>query len=1191
MRHVKTFAGWLALILSAVILFVGVFAAVTIWRLSQEPVSLHRITPYIVDHLNKSMGENKLSVGDLVLRWRGWAERFDVALRDVVIIGASDRELLHIPEADVVFSTKALFEGVLALREMNLIGPRIRLERSADGEIDIGYVAEGIDLADQSRVGDEKLRGPSVTIDLPSVDGDVADNGDDGRVIDESSNNKQDDLTKSQTDDAQTGQTDQVAQVGVIEQSGGDVLRDVIAILSGERTDFPAAAYFESFGIVNADLQVRDERLGVVWAAPQADILLSRRPLGIGAEASLQVSAGTLSTRVSVTGDYRTQTGEIDLEADLGEVELSDLVSISDIFEHLRDAYLPVSGKLRAKYDANGELLFASTDLAVGSGVISLPDEIRATYRVRDGKIATSYVPGRFSIDDVILNVGDASAKLQGVVLDPFGQWGVNLDVSATDVQTNDLNRLWPESLGADARTWVVTNLSEGIVHQATMHTELHQGDEGDVVLDVLGGQMTMSGVTVHYLGDMPNVLEAGGRAEFDENSFKIYVDRGNADGLTVSDASIEFTKLDEPVPFADIEVVANGSARKALELIEAKPLGFATRLGINPSQISGEQATRVRLHFPLLRAVRFEDVEVAAASRIENASITKAFRGLDVTDGAFELQVNTKAMNLSGVASIGKGRTNIKWAENFDAKAEIRSRYSLSGDLDLAVLPKVELDASPYLSGMAKGKVDITVKSDQVELIGDVGLENVAIAIPLDGIDYQKEPGPEAKATFDLAVQYVGGGEIKSFAVSAPELSAQGRGAWRGDNPMADKWFFEIDTAQFRDNTEISGTVRSGGDDKLTVDLRGSQFDLRHFVDNDTSDQTAEPQPGDDQVENPNVMVTLVSDKFLLKGDEPLLNDAKITFSQDRENREIEITARQLIATPWIVSDDADGTGENSQPKQGRSPNSGGIGQRATRSGGSTEVFLNIEQMVMANGELLGNVKGSIHTIGQEWDRLVLNGALGDRANVFAQVTREDFATRKVKLTSEDAGKFLRAVDMYDNLLGGRMSIEGTVDESDIAQPFTGKVKIDDFRVVNAPIAARVLGAASLTGLGDVLQGNGISFDELNGDFTYANDVLSLSKVSANGTAVGVTANGSIDLAKSEIRLAGSIVPIYALNSALGAIPILGDLLVGEEGGGLFAPTYTVEGDFENPDISVNPLSTFVPGVFRNLITGAEPG
>ncbi|MBO6888463.1 MAG: DUF3971 domain-containing protein, partial [Thalassospira sp.] len=265
MRHVKTFAGWLALTLSAIVLFVGVFAAVTIWRLSQEPVSLHRLTPYLVDHLNKSMGNNRLAIGDVVLRWRGWDEKFDVGLRDVSIFGPDDQEMLHVPEADVVFSSKALFEGVLALRELNLIGPRIRLERRADGTIDIGYVAEetAADVANPSentRSDDgaatgqiyDKGRGASVTIELPDAPG-----------------VNPDQLVPEPEDAAGETQT--------VERSGNTVLQDVFAILSGERTDIPAAAYFESFGVVNADLEVRDDKIGIVWAAPQADILLSRR--------------------------------------------------------------------------------------------------------------------------------------------------------------------------------------------------------------------------------------------------------------------------------------------------------------------------------------------------------------------------------------------------------------------------------------------------------------------------------------------------------------------------------------------------------------------------------------------------------------------------------------------------------------------------------------------------------------------------------------------------------------------------------------------------------------------------------------------------------------------------------------------------------------------------------------------------
>jgi hypothetical protein len=797
-------------------------------------------------------------------------------------------------------------------------------------------------------------------------------------------------------------------------------------------------------------------------------------------------------------------------------------------------------------------------------------------------------VPGRFSLDNVILNVGDASAKLQGVVLDPFGQWQVNLDLAATDVPTDDLDRLWPEGVGKDARTWVVDNLSNGVVHQATLHTELHQNDAGAVVVDKLGGQMTMSGITVHYLGEMPDVLNAAGRAEFDATSFSIFVNTGEADGLQVTDASIIFSKLDEDTPYADIEIVAQGSARKALELIEAKPLGFATRLGIDPAQITGDQASRVRLHFPLLRDVTFDDVEVAAASRIENAGIVGAFRGMDIADGSFELQVNTKGLELSGTAAIGKGKTDINWVETFVDGVEVKSRYKLSGDLDLAVLPDIELDPGPYLTGMAKADLDIRVASDRVRVTGDVDLTGSAISVPLEKLGYRKEPGANATAKFDVAVQFDGGGVIDSFTLSAPALEAKGRGNWRGENLMADKWFVELQDTRFRENADLAGTIRMEEGDRLLVDLRGTLFDLRPFIDDETSGETStESEP-----KSQNYLVTLEADGFLLKGTEPLLNDAKITLRQETTKRELEISARQLIATPWIVKDENDNADADAGANSGAGQtNTGGIGAQAERSGGSTEVFLNIEQLVMANGELLADVRGSIHTVGQEWDRLVLNGAFGDRANVFVQVAREDAQTRKVTLTSEDAGRFLRAVDMYENLLGGRLTIEGTVDERDIAQPFTGKVNVAEFRVVNAPIAARVLSAASLTGLGDVLQGNGIAFNEMNGDFTYVNDVLSLTKVAANGAAVGVTANGSIDLAKSEIRLAGSIVPIYALNSALGAIPFLGDILVGEEGGGIFAPTYTVEGDLDDPDIAVNPLSTFVPGVFRNLITGAEPG
>lgn len=1196
MRRIKIFTGWCGLFLAAVILFVGVFLGVLVWRISQGPVSLHRLVPYVVAELNDNSGNTRFDVGDMVLFWRGWDERFDIRLRDVSVRDGAGNEMLHVPEADVVFSSRALFNGVLALRELNLIGPTLRLVRRADGQIDIGYGADeqasaATDAGSSGVPAERAQTGDRATPDAVPMPGPDGRNDQSGSASDSASssaggNPDQPVVTMPipATPENPSPEPDEKlsdAQRGI--RDGSSAMREIVAILSGEVADFPAAAYFETFGVFDADLQVRDEAIGIVWSAPSADIRLSRKPMGIHAEATMKVIAGAVSTDVNVTAEYDSRVEEIDMTVDVGEVVPSRLTSISDIFADLAGIRVPVTGRVIAKLGADGSVIELRTDLDLGVGRVDFPAPMKATYHVTGGKADLSFVPGRLSFDDVRIKAGETAVVLKGVTLDPLGQWAIDMTATATDVRTNDLPQLWPETIGHNARTWVVENLTDGIVHQAVLRTRLHQDETGNIVIDHLDGEMNMTGITVQYLGDMPAVVGAGGRAEFDQSSFSIFVSEGEADGIVVDEATLVFSQLDTDSEMADFEIVAHGGARNVLEMIDKEPLGFATRLGINPAQVEGEQATRVKLHFPLLKDLTFDDVEVAAASRIEKAAITDAFRDLDLSDGTFELQVNTEGLELSGEAAIGTGRTNIKWVESFVDDTPVISHYDLEGDLDLAALAQVGFAAAPYASGVATGTVAIKhLRNSDVVIKAQTSLS--ATDITLDMIDYHKTPGQDASLAFDLTVKANGAGEVRSFDLMAPELVAKASGRWRGDSPIADKFTINLNDTRFRENLAVSGAVTVDQGGKLLVDLKGKQFDLRSFVE-DT------PKGGPQKPTNPagdfdTMEIRLEASDFMIKGDRPVLRDGSILLNQTGENREIEITARQADAQPWITGDDAP-----REPGPVDSPNSGGIGQNASRVGGKTDIFLSIDQVIMANSELLNGLAGSIHMVGDEWDGLVLNGTLGDRSNVFAQVERKDAKTRDVRLTSDDAGKFLRAVDLYQNLLGGALAIEGTVDDSTWSQPFTGKVNITAFRAVNAPLAARVLGAASLTGLADVLGGNGIAFDELNGDFTYANDVLSLSKFAANGSAVGVTSNGSIDLAKSEIRLAGSIVPIYSLNSALGAIPLLGDLLVGEEGGGIFAPTYTIEGALEDPEVTVNPLSTFVPGVFRNLITGAEPG
>ncbi len=60
--------------------------------------------------------------------------------------------------------------------------------------------------------------------------------------------------------------------------------------------------------------------------------------------------------------------------------------------------------------------------------------------------------------------------------------------------------------------------------------------------------------------------------------------------------------------------------------------------------------------------------------------------------------------------------------------------------------------------------------------------------------------------------------------------------------------------------------------------------------------------------------------------------------------------------------------------------------------------------------------------------------------------------------------------------------------------------------------------------------------------------------------------------------------MPAYALNSALGRIPLIGRLFSPERGGGLVAVDYGVSGALADPSVTVNPLSALTPGFLRGL-------
>jgi hypothetical protein len=196
-----------------------------------------------------------------------------------------------------------------------------------------------------------------------------------------------------------------------------------------------------------------------------------------------------------------------------------------------------------------------------------------------------------------------------------------------------------------------------------------------------------------------------------------------------------------------------------------------------------------------------------------------------------------------------------------------------------------------------------------------------------------------------------------------------------------------------------------------------------------------------------------------------------------------------------------------------------------------------------------------------------------------------------KFSIDTDDLGAFAKVAGINDNLVGGSLTVAGSSRQEGDARRFTGHADGRNYRLVNMPFMTRLLSLASFQTVASLLAGEGIPFTTLKADLSMKDGVIAVDKGRAYGGAIGLTADGEFNTREGTLHLDGTLVPAYTLNSALGNVPVLGPLLIGQEGSGLFAVNIGIYGQLAEPTISVNPLSVVAPGFLRNLFLFDAPG
>lgn len=253
----------------------------------------------------------------------------------------------------------------------------------------------------------------------------------------------------------------------------------------------------------------------------------------------------------------------------------------------------------------------------------------------------------------------------------------------------------------------------------------------------------------------------------------------------------------------------------------------------------------------------------------------------------------------------------------------------------------------------------------------------------------------------------------------------------------------------------------------------------------------------------------------------------------------------------------------------------------------------MNVDRLITGKDRSLDKVSMFLHR--NQWQRieqLEIDATVGGKPLHVRY--KPSGGGKALTFEAGNAGAALSALGFTQSVRGGKLSI--------VAQPFlksgvrdmAGTAILTNFMMKDAPALARLLNAMSLSGINQLMTSKGIDFKKARVKFTWLdrgppthpNNNMRLIKLSdgqTSGASLGLTFEGNIDNWNNLYDLNGTIIPVSDISKIISAIPLVGDVLTAG-GEGLIAATYTIKGDKDNPNVSVNPLAALAPGILRKL-------
>ena len=239
-----------------------------------------------------------------------------------------------------------------------------------------------------------------------------------------------------------------------------------------------------------------------------------------------------------------------------------------------------------------------------------------------------------------------------------------------------------------------------------------------------------------------------------------------------------------------------------------------------------------------------------------------------------------------------------------------------------------------------------------------------------------------------------------------------------------------------------------------------------------------------------------------------------------------------------------------------------------------NSKIKIGITEVKLDELSTVNNLKGNLEIRNSKIFDLDFNSNFVDSEKLFVSIKTQNDNSTVTTFYSDRAKPFVKKYKFIKGFEDGNLDFSSTK----INNISRSKLVIDNFKVQEIPVLAKILTLASLQGIADLLTGEGVRFTDFEMVYSNKGNLMTIHEIYAIGPAISIMLEGYVE-SKKWISLKGTLVPATTINRSISSIPLIGDLLVGKKvGEGVFGVSFKIKGPPKNLKTTVNPIRTLTP-------------